>query len=718
MATDLSQFPVPSDRFDVAQRNAADLDKVINESASVSTRTGKVVQSLEQALASISAITDRGAWTTATSYQVKDLVTDSGIFYIAVIAHTSGATFAGDIANWRVFQGVTVNQGDNRYGPLFATVAAMESPSPVSLDGVVVNLTAGMTVKTQGFTTAGGSGEGPYLIEAGDTSNTTTRRLLANGNTAILQGQVTSRNGGAIADGVTDDRAILSALDALGDVELSSGLHRISSNLTFTNTVLFNEGAQLTIDTGVTVTFDEQPVASESRQIFFGLGSVATLDTSFVAWFAGDKVRTATDALTDIQKAYDACRTSGVVEWPVGNLTIPGTTAIDVSKGQATTGAGPFKSELRYSSLTCNCFDFNTGIFPSFSGLSVNSTFTDKYPTSGTVLKNSAVGFSADDFVIRRSFIGLETTARGTASNFELLDSKNIGFHPHDVNDFFIHNFIISSPTMLITVDDSAGFTIGETITGGTSGATGTVLSIESSTVINIKEINILFVAETITGGTSLEVAIISSLDRPHTLGGIRLLDKCEAIIVSQGDVIGGVFPMTTFAAVFATAVRPAFCRFTDVFFDSGDNGVQLDNSVDLTFTKCWFSNRPNDGCNVETTESIVFDVCSFVNSWKAGCRVKATAIDTRFRGCTVSGNNSGGVSESGINIAANTNDFTIQGCRLGGTLGFGTQNRGVLVNGGTSDRYIIADNLVSGNTTAGVTDAGTGVNKRVSDNF
>jgi hypothetical protein len=187
MATDLSQFPVPNNRFDVAQRNAADLDKIINESASVSTRTGKVVQSLEQALASISAITDRGAWTTATSYQVKDLVVDSGIFYIAVIAHTSGATFAGDIANWRVFQGVTVNQGDNRYGPIFATEAAMTSVNPVSIDGVVVDVTAGMAIHRQGRLAAGDDGAADYLVVAGDSSDGKTRLLMDSGTTAVLQ---------------------------------------------------------------------------------------------------------------------------------------------------------------------------------------------------------------------------------------------------------------------------------------------------------------------------------------------------------------------------------------------------------------------------------------------------------------------------------------------------------------------------------------------------
>ena len=40
------------------------------------------------------------AWVTATAYGVGDLVTDSGTTYYCRTAHTSGATFVGDAANW------------------------------------------------------------------------------------------------------------------------------------------------------------------------------------------------------------------------------------------------------------------------------------------------------------------------------------------------------------------------------------------------------------------------------------------------------------------------------------------------------------------------------------------------------------------------------------------------------------------------------------------
>ena len=42
------------------------------------------------------------AWATSTSYAVGDLVLDSAKVYMANTAHTSGATFAGDSANWDI----------------------------------------------------------------------------------------------------------------------------------------------------------------------------------------------------------------------------------------------------------------------------------------------------------------------------------------------------------------------------------------------------------------------------------------------------------------------------------------------------------------------------------------------------------------------------------------------------------------------------------------
>ena len=59
----------------------------------------------------VTSFNNRGAWTSTTAYAVNDLVSNSGTWYQCVVAHTSGATFAGDLSSkWRVYQGVTSTQ--------------------------------------------------------------------------------------------------------------------------------------------------------------------------------------------------------------------------------------------------------------------------------------------------------------------------------------------------------------------------------------------------------------------------------------------------------------------------------------------------------------------------------------------------------------------------------------------------------------------------------
>jgi hypothetical protein len=158
MATDLSQFTVPNNRFDVAQDNAAKLDSVLNgPNAVVTTRTGKGIQSIDKVIESIAAVVDRGTWTTATSYQVKDLVLDTGIYYIAVTAHTSGATFAGDIANWRVYQGVTTNQ---------LGFQALRSFNSLALAIASTDIAIGDTIYIRGRTALNDGGDDFYLVES------------------------------------------------------------------------------------------------------------------------------------------------------------------------------------------------------------------------------------------------------------------------------------------------------------------------------------------------------------------------------------------------------------------------------------------------------------------------------------------------------------------------------------------------------------------------
>ena len=95
---------------------------------------------------------------------------DSQVYYVA------SQNDAGSLSNT-----------DLRYSPLFATVAAMTAANPVSIDGVVVNITAGMTLRTQGYTTAGDSGQAKYLGVASQAVDGVGDHDAANGVSLILQ---------------------------------------------------------------------------------------------------------------------------------------------------------------------------------------------------------------------------------------------------------------------------------------------------------------------------------------------------------------------------------------------------------------------------------------------------------------------------------------------------------------------------------------------------
>jgi len=207
--------------------------------------------------------------------------------------------------------------------------------------------------------------------------------------------------------------------------------------------------------------------------------------------------------------------------------------------------------------------------------------------------------------------------------------------------------------------------------------------------------------------------------------GGIRLEDKAEAILLNNGSVLGGEYSFVTGAAVYAQDVRPAYNHFVNVFFDSGSKGVFLDKLAVTKFIGCWFSGGRTGigypGMHLSQSNSVTFESCQFFNCGSHGAFVDSLASGAIFKTCLFA-DNSVTVAASGargILIAANVSDFIIQGCQAtNGLFSSGDQGFGIVVSGGTSDRYIIADNLVTGNAVGGVFDGGAGVNKRVANNY
>lgn len=163
---------------------------------------------------------------------------------------------------------------------------------------------------------------------------------------------------------------------------------------------------------------------------------------------------------------------------------------------------------------------------------------------------------------------------------------------------------------------------------------------------------------------------------------------------------------------------RVGFNKFIGVFVDGSSLiGVRMNYAYVTEFTNCWVAGTLNTGNGYDIGNS--FDITInggtvFSNSG-SGVHVFNTSKHVRVSGTTLAGN-----AFYGFLADADTSYFSVQGCSVhGGVLPYNaaTQMFGITVANGTSDHYIIADNMLEGNSSAGVEDGGSGVNKRVANN-
>lgn len=137
-------------------------------------------------------------------------------------------------------------------------------------------------------------------------------------------------------------------------------------------------------------------------------------------------------------------------------------------------------------------------------------------------------------------------------------------------------------------------------------------------------------------------------------------------------------------------------------------------------FGNCWFGlSKGNAGCSVDPQGSGVVDGIAFT-----GCQFPGNASDglivvgSGAKNWNVTGGFAGGNASNGIRAASGTSNFTITGFISGTASGRGANNYGIQVDAAASDNYLIADNNVLGNTTAGILDQGTGTNAQVYQNL
>lgn len=208
-------------------------------------------------------------------------------------------------------------------------------------------------------------------------------------------------------------------------------------------------------------------------------------------------------------------------------------------------------------------------------------------------------------------------------------------------------------------------------------------------------------------------------------LGGIRLQDWCEAVVISSGDVLQGKYSLTTDATAYVQGSRPAFNRFSNVYFDSSTDGSSINRMVLSKFDGCWFSGgRDNNapGLTISQSEDLTFATTDFFNCGSHGCLVNATAVRMRFLdGCSFESNSvTAGVGIAhGLTLAANTSNFTVRGVKASNGLYSGQQGYGIFLAPGTSNNFNISGNDLNGNATGAFSNGGgAGLNWTITANL
>jgi hypothetical protein len=204
--------------------------------------------------------------------------------------------------------------------------------------------------------------------------------------------------------------------------------------------------------------------------------------------------------------------------------------------------------------------------------------------------------------------------------------------------------------------------------------------------------------------------------------GGIRLGEKVEAFICTDGDILLGNYSLTTTALNNILGVRPAYNNFTNVFFDSSALGVSLDKLVLTEFVGCWFSGGRaggSPGCTINECDSLTFTNTRFFNNGGSGCAVTSSAKRTSFIGCSFESNSINSTNtHHGLLFSANTTDFLVTNCVAHNGLFPGVQGYGILINSGCSN-FTITDNNLVGNGLGSIADSsGAASYKKISGNI
>lgn len=209
-----------------------------------------------------------------------------------------------------------------------------------------------------------------------------------------------------------------------------------------------------------------------------------------------------------------------------------------------------------------------------------------------------------------------------------------------------------------------------------------------------------------------------------HTPAAGLVIYNVACVNMTNSDIVGygnnlEISPGTGQAAT--------SCYFTNCIFDSGSAGIAIAPSgsgfvARVKFTSCETNSNTGNGTYVSNPGTSIVQGIEFHNHMgslnASGSGIAVLAGSHAPTGVSINGGTFA-ANAAGITIGANITDFSITGVMAGAYGGMnGNTTAGINVVSGTSDRYVISLNRTHGNTTGGVVDSGSGVNKYVGNNI
>jgi hypothetical protein len=370
---------------------------------------------------------------------------------------------------------------------------------------------------------------------------------------------------------------------------------------------------------------------------------------------------------TDDTAAIQAALNSGnrYINVPSGNYLI---TSLTLPDGVCLIGSASYNSVLTCTSVTATAI--TTGISNEIRNLKILSSVTK---TAGFFINILGNGVLIDSCEIREYYIGISCGVVGGVLPVNprvvncVFSTSNTTLGGGAIQFLSFSNALVSSCVITGTTVSTIQPTFGVRFQNG-----DTAFLSDSNITVHGKAL----LVDPASGSNCYALTVSSSIfDSAHQISG--------GITVSSAEIIPG-------------------------------GGVW-----NTRFTNCWFGlTSTKNGCLISpsgagTVDGIVFSGCEFTDNGECGLLV----VGANSKNWIVTGGHSGGNATVGIRAASATTNFNIVGHIAGSVSGRGPNNIGISLDAAAEDNFLIAANVLVGNTTSALSDSSTGTNGQIYNN-